>query len=271
MHKRARRGIGWAASILVGAIVGAIAAPALAQAPQAPQAAQAPQAPQAPRAPQGPKPRVGAPPPSAAGAPAAPRQDAPADGAAADPAATPAKAARAAAGYGYSDPPARKGRVGRAAVHHKSGPVASFPGFVAPEGGGSRLSVRLSASVPVEEHAAAGSVTYVLKGARIAHWNDTNTLVTVHFNTPVMAARLVPKGGDLHLVVALRAASTPTHKMTPGAGGAVTFEVDFPKGDFLPPEAGAPGAAPAAPAPGTSPATPAPKPVEAPHSPEPKP
>ena len=254
MQKRARRGVGWAASI---AMVGALASPALAQAPQAP-----------------PPPAAPAPAPPAAGAPAA----APAAGGApAEPSAAPAKATRSAAGYGYSDPPARKGRVVRAAAHHKTGPVASFPGFVAPEGGGSRLSVRLSASVPVEEHAAAGSVTYVLKGARIAHHNDTNALVTVHFNTPVMAARLVPKGGDLHLVVVLRAASTPTHKLTPGAGGAFTLEVEFPKGDFLPPEGGAPAAnAPAANAPAgapaaPSPAVPTPKPVEAPRGPEPKP
>jgi hypothetical protein len=48
--------------------------------------------------------------------------------------------------------------------------------------------------VPVEEHKARGSITYVLKNAGARVWNNTNALVTVHFNTPVSRARLVPRG-----------------------------------------------------------------------------
>lgn len=234
MQKRARRGVGWAASV---AIVGLLGAPAFAQAPPAA--------------------TPSASPPGAA----APAADAPGDAAK-----TPPKPPRSAAGYGYRDAPTRKVRAGRAAPRQKSGPAASFPGFVASDGGGSRVLVRLSASVTVEEHRAAGSITYVLKGAHVAHRNDTHALVTVHFNTPVMTARLVPKGGDLHLVIVLRAPTTPTFKLSPTAG-AFTLEVDFPKGDFLPPEAGAPGAA----APTQAPTQPTPQPIAPPRTPEPKP
>ncbi|HQY64177.1 MAG: hypothetical protein IPF92_17660 [Myxococcales bacterium] len=246
MQKRAHRGLGWVATI---AMTAALAAPAFAQAPATQE--------RKPTKPSGAAPTQ----PGAPSEPVAP----PAGGAAAEPPPPQPKAARSAAGYGYSDPPARKGaRAARPRAVNKTGPIASFPGFSASEGGGSRLSVRLTASVAVEEHAAAGSVTYVLKGARISHWNDTNALVTVHFNTPMVVARLVPKGADLHLIVVLRAPSTPTHKLTPGTGGTFTFEVDFPKGEFLPLEA---GAAPAK----ATPATPTPQPVEPPRTPEPKP
>jgi hypothetical protein len=79
-----------------------------------------------------------------------------------------------------------------------------------------------------------GNITYVLKGAHLTRWNNTNPLVTVHFNTPVTEARLVPHGKDLWLVVDLRAAVQPSVSMdAPKEGGAV-LNIDFAKGDYLP-------------------------------------
>ncbi|MBV9948108.1 MAG: hypothetical protein JOZ69_14735, partial [Myxococcales bacterium] len=73
--------------------------------------------------------------------------------------------------------------------------------------------------------------------------NNENPLVTVHFNTPVNAARLVPHGRDLWFVVDLRAAVQPTTTMEVDKTGVAVLSVVFPKGDYLP---AAPGAAPAA-------------------------
>lgn len=144
-----------------------------------------------------------------------------------------------ATGYGWSDgKPKGKGGaprpVGRAVHPHPSGPIATMPGFEMQADGSSRLFVSLTQTVPVEEHSARGVLTYVLKGAHVALRNNTNPLVTVHFNTPVVRARLVPVGNDLHFIIELRAAVTPTWKITPGKDGTSLLIVDFPKGSYLP-------------------------------------
>ena len=94
----------------------------------------------------------------------------------------------------------------------------------------------LSTQVPVEERRAPGSVTYVLKGAQVTHYNNTNALVTVHFNTPVYRARLVPSGNDLLFVVDLRdPKAAPAMKISPKGQGAI-LTVDFGKGDYVAPQ-----------------------------------
>jgi hypothetical protein len=132
----------------------------------------------------------------------------------------------------FNDKPTRRAPQGHAAVR-RSGPLATFPGFEALPDGGSRLFVQLNTSVPVEERKAAGSITYVLKGAHLRVHNDSNALVTVHFNTPVFRARLAPQGNDLLFILELRSAATPTFKMSANQDKTSTLQIDFPKGDFI--------------------------------------
>ena len=152
-------------------------------------------------------------------------------------------------GYGYSDhtarppvtaPPKRGGLQVRSGTraHHPvvpaaAGPVATLPGFEMLAEGGSRLFVELSQPVQVDERKVRGSLTYVLHGAHVTVHNNTNPLVTVHFNTPVASARLVPSGHDLLFVVSLRADATPTWKINPGKEGSSILTVDFPKGSWV--------------------------------------
>ena len=141
-----------------------------------------------------------------------------------------------ATGYGFGgDKPVQSSAAPapRRARVRAGAPVATLPGFEELAEGGSRLFVDLSAQVPVEERRAQGSVTYVLKGAQITHHNNTNALVTVHFNTPVSRARLVSSGNDVLFVVDLRdAKAQPQYKMSPkGQGGILT--IDFASGDYL--------------------------------------
>lgn len=141
----------------------------------------------------------------------------------------PKAAAREAAGYAYSDKrPARSSR--RRVV--RAGPLAVFPGFEQVPGGGSRLWVHLTQQVPVEERRAPGTITYVLKGAHVRVHNDTNALVTVHFNTPVTRARLVPRGADLHFVVELRADVQATHRFQQNEDKTSTLLIDLPAGNY---------------------------------------
>jgi hypothetical protein len=139
-----------------------------------------------------------------------------------------------AAGYAYGDKAsASRSSGGTHARYRRIGPVVNIPGFEQTADGGSRLFVQLTQNVPVEERKAQGTITYVLKGASPRVWNNTNALVTVHFNTPVSRARLVPHGHDLHFIVELRSAATPTWKIAETADKSAMLTIDFPKGDFL--------------------------------------
>jgi hypothetical protein len=102
--------------------------------------------------------------------------------------------------------------------------------------GGSRLFVEISQSVGVEEKKTQRTLTYVLKGTRVVHRNNENALVTVHFNTPVTRARLLPSGRDLLFLVDLRADAAPAWKMVSEGDGTAALQIDFPKGSFLPAE-----------------------------------
>jgi hypothetical protein len=106
--------------------------------------------------------------------------------------------------------------------------------------------------VQFESRAARGTLTYVLKGAYVDKRNNFNPLVTVHFNTPVTSARLVPHGSDLWFVVELRSNVTPAVSTEATKEGGTMLRIDFPKGDYLP--GGATTASPPPPPP-PSPAT----------------
>ena len=70
--------------------------------------------------------------------------------------------------------------------------------------------------------------------------NDEGALMTVHFNTPVVRARLLPVGRDLHLVVVLRSDVTPAMKVVAAKDNGVMLQIDFPQGSYLPAGAAAP-------------------------------
>ena len=125
-----------------------------------------------------------------------------------------------------------------------------MPGFETLADGSSRLFVELSKPATYETRVGRGTITYVLKDVHVDRRNNYNPLVTVHFNTPVTSARLVPRGRDLLFVIDLRANVQPTVTLDAGKDGGSMMRIEFPKGDYLP----------ASPAPGpsaeTSPSTP---------------
>jgi len=116
--------------------------------------------------------------------------------------------------------------------------VAQWPGFRLTEDGGSEVMVEFSSNpAGPTEHRAAGSVTYVFKGAHVIKSNNQNPLLTMHFNTPVLSARLVPKKGELHLVVDMRpgANAPPSSGLRASSDGdGQQFFVKFPSGSWLP-------------------------------------
>jgi hypothetical protein len=135
-------------------------------------------------------------------------------------------------GYSYSDKgPARRTYV----AHAPNLPTAHYPSFSMTDARASRLTVTLSKQVQVEEKKAPGAIVYLLRGARVARWNDTNALIAVHFNTPLAVARLRNVGKDVELRLEMRAPVTPTFSVTPGkdAKEPARLVVDFPAGEYL--------------------------------------
>jgi hypothetical protein len=171
----------------------------------------------------------------------------------------PAKPVVPATGYGWSTKPAGRPRIrvratrasaaGTANPANASGTI--IPGFETMADGSSRLFVQMQKPAQYTTKVAKGAITYILKGLHIDRRNNLNALVTVHFNTPVTSARLVPHGGDLWFVVDLRESVQPTVSMDATKDGGAMLRIEFPKGDYL---AGAPS--PAAPTPPTAPASP---------------
>jgi len=134
---------------------------------------------------------------------------------------------------------------GHAATPHtaaRQAAAGAVPGFETLADGTSRLFVELTKPVAYETKTGKGTVTYVLKGARVSRRNNTNALVTVHFNTPVTSARLVPHGHDLWFVVELRAPVQPSVSMDAGKDGGAVMHIELPKGQYLPAEASVPPA-----------------------------
>jgi hypothetical protein len=119
-----------------------------------------------------------------------------------------------------------------ARARHAGTAGSVVPGFETLADGTTRLFVELSQPVQYEVKAAGSVFTCVLKGAHVDKRNNYNPLVTVHFNTPVTSARLVPHGKDLWLVASLRAKVAPTVAMDATKEGGAMLRVEFPKGDY---------------------------------------
>jgi hypothetical protein len=180
---------------------------------------------------------------------AGPTATPPADGSAPPANASPeAKPVRPATGYSYgtaATPPADRAHA-RTARGNPAATDAIMAGFETLADGSTRLFVDLSKPAPYDTKvdskadakddakAVRSTLTYVLRGARVDRRNNENPLVTVHFNTPVNSARLVPHGRDLWLVVDLRVNVQPTATMDAAKDGTARFRIDFPKGNYLP-------------------------------------
>jgi hypothetical protein len=172
-----------------------------------------------------------------------------------------------ATGYGWTTPKRQTDRrPATRAARRGDGPDALMPGFETLADGSTRLFVELSKPATYETRVGRGTITYVLKDVHVERRNNYNPLVTVHFNTPVTSARLVPHGRDLLFVIDLRANVQPTVALDASKDGGSMIRIEFPKGDYLPASAAAgssaqPGTAPAsssAPVAATPPSGPSP-------------
>ncbi|HEX4340542.1 MAG TPA: hypothetical protein VH062_31755 [Polyangiaceae bacterium] len=131
----------------------------------------------------------------------------------------------------------------------------TFTGFDEHTDGSSRLYVKLSHPVSVEPTITGTHLEYVLVGTRIPIRNNKNPLITSHFGSQVVSARLVledhgktskgkkrvkakvaPLVADAaRLVVETREAVTPQHRMVRNSDGTAMLVIDFAKPSKTPP------------------------------------
>lgn len=104
----------------------------------------------------------------------------------------------------------------------------TFTGFHVFEDGSSRIWVRLTQAVNVDEKRSKGKVTYVLRGARVPGRNNKNPLITTYFDSAVMNARLIPTKHDAELVVTLKQEVDPKHRVVTRPDGTSSVQIDFP-------------------------------------------
>lgn len=135
-----------------------------------------------------------------------------------------------------SQSPPKKKRRGKSSSESQQGPVAQFVGFRVLPDGSSRVYVDLSGRVQVSKREGEGELVYTLKGARLSSANNQNALLTSHFSTPVVKARLVPASDDIELVIELRAKASPSHRLLRREGESTQLQVDFPAEEAAPSE-----------------------------------
>lgn len=135
-----------------------------------------------------------------------------------------------------SAPPHVQSRLRRAGRGRRAAKLMTWPGFQARGDQGSRIFVQMSGEIAYERADQPNRIVVLLKNASIGVRNSRLPLETRFFNTPVARANVVRRGRDLALVLDMRNAVTPTLRTEPGPDGTQLLFVEFPAGDFLPPE-----------------------------------
>ncbi len=108
-------------------------------------------------------------------------------------------------------------------------PTVTYPGFQLLASGASQLWVAVSRAVEVRQERKGSQLIFILGGAQVGTANNTNPLITTHFDTPMASARLLPAKEGARLTIWLREDIEPTHRILPGPRGTMLLAVTFPK------------------------------------------
>lgn len=103
----------------------------------------------------------------------------------------------------------------------------TFLGYRSLPGGRGVVFVQLSKPVAVEVSRAGQVVEYKLVGASVPLKNNKNPLLLRDFNSSALSAVLVPDKKAVRLVLTLRDAVSPVHRMVASGQGAL-LEIDLP-------------------------------------------
>jgi hypothetical protein len=124
------------------------------------------------------------------------------------------------------------GAKGKAA--HKT--LVTFIGYRRLAADTDQVYVELTESAEVETTRTGRTLEFTIHDAKVTRKNNKNPLIASQFDSIVESARLVQAGKSVRLVIRLRAAAEPQHRVVPRSGGA-TLEVNLTrKSGALPPD-----------------------------------
>lgn len=103
----------------------------------------------------------------------------------------------------------------------------TFSGYRSLPGGGGVVFVEMTDPVAVEVSRSGQVIEYKLVGASVPLKNNKNPLLLRDFSASAMTAVLVPDKKAVKLVITLRGAVSPSHRMVPRGKGAA-LEVELP-------------------------------------------
>jgi|GEM_PF-5469473 len=115
--------------------------------------------------------------------------------------------------------------------------VVTWPGFQPRADGASRFFLQLTSRAQYEVTSGPGRFVVTLRNVRLPDRQTRGTLDTRFFDTPVTRAHAERRGRrDIAFVFELRADVTPVVSLDVAADGYAFVYVEFPAGDWLPPE-----------------------------------
>jgi hypothetical protein len=107
----------------------------------------------------------------------------------------------------------------------------TFSGYQSLPGGRGIVFVEMTDPVAVEVSRSGQVIEYKLIGAKVPLKNNRNPLLLRDFSSSAMTAVLVPDKKAVRLVITLRGAVSPSHRMvTRGKGAALEVELPAPTG-----------------------------------------
>lgn len=114
----------------------------------------------------------------------------------------------------------------------KKGTWVTWPGFVMTGDGGSRIFLQTTKSLEYKQTAKGKKIILTFKNTKVHLWNNSNPLITSHFNTPVKKVYLKRKRKQVDMIIELKSEAEPTIVQTEVGDGYHYLFVNFAKGQY---------------------------------------
>ncbi len=114
----------------------------------------------------------------------------------------------------------------------KEGTWVTWPGFLMRDELGSRFFIQSTVPLEFTVVTKKNKITIQIKNAKVFLRNNSNPLVTTHFNTPVKRAYLKRRGKNVDVVLEMKTEVIPTVTQSAVGDGYHYMFIDFAPGTY---------------------------------------